>query len=108
MSSFEPLVRNRWFVDQDGAFATPKRLDEIIAWSHDWTDALASGETISSAAYVDSGTTRTNVTAVSPITAADVAGVGEFEVTVTLSTGRKLQRVFRFYDYGGSATSDYK
>ena len=106
-AGFEPLRRNRWFDDGDAA-ATTKREDDLVQWSWDWGDILESGDTVASAAYVDSGTTRTNVALATPVTSADVAGLGEFEVTVTTTNGQKHQRVFRFYSSAGRAvTSDY-
>jgi hypothetical protein len=92
-----------WFRDQDGAFATTKRSDETVQVTLDWTDRLASGETLSTATYQDSGVTRSGVSVSSPNTIATVLGLGEFEVTVTTSASRVLQQVVRFYDSRGGA-----
>jgi hypothetical protein len=111
MTSFatsSPLRRAVWFDDGDGVLATTKREDEVTPWSHDWTNDLASGETVASAAYADSGVTRTNEALASNVTSADVTGIGEFEVTVTTSTSRKFQRVFRYYSSEGISASDYR
>lgn len=103
---YEPLERNRWWDDGD-AYATTKREDEIVRWAHDWSDALQTSETVSSCAYDDDGVTRTNTSLASNVSSADVTGIGEFEVTATLSTGRKLQRVVRFYAQDGTRKTDY-
>lgn len=101
-----PLERTRWFSDRDGALATSKRSDEILLLSLDWTDQLDSGETVSSVAYVDDGVTTSGATLASPVSTVLVTGIGEVEVTATLSTGRKLQRVTRFHGTDG-ASGDY-
>ncbi len=103
---FSPLERSRYFRDEDGALATTKRQDEVLKLTLDWTDDLASAETVSSAAYVDSGVTTSSKSVATPQTLVTVSGVGEFEITVTLSTGRKLQRVVRYYPTDGRI-SDY-
>jgi hypothetical protein len=111
MSSFadnEPLERQRWFTDDDGVRATTKRDDEKVAVPLDWSDALASGETISSVAYVTSGVTLASSSNTDTTTTTTVTGTGEFEVTVTTSASRILQRVRRFYSPSGQAGSDYR
>ena len=104
---FMPLERSRYFRDTDGALATTKRQDEIVQLVINWTDYLASGETVSSVAYVDSGVTRSSSSATTTTSTTSVTGVGETEVTATLSTGRVLQQVVRFYGTDGAA-SDYR
>lgn len=106
-SAVHPLRRRHNFTDDGGVESYTAREDEIRGWSHDWTDELASGETVSSAAYVDSGVTRSSVTLATPITSCNVTGLGEFEVTVTLSTGRSLQKIVRFYADDGHRSEDY-
>lgn len=107
VSAILPLERTRYFTDRDGELATSKRNDEIIQLSLDFTDQLATSETVSSVATVASGVTLSSASLATPVWTANVAGVGEVEVTATLSTGRKLQRVVRFYGTDGMA-SDYR
>lgn len=102
-----PLERQRWFQDQDGVMSTSKRDAEIIAVGLDFTDELASAETVASVALVNMGLTSASGILATPVYTLTVSGTGEAEVTATLSTGRKLQRVLRFYGEEGGATSDY-
>ena len=104
---YQPLQRERFFQDNDGEIATTKRLDEKITITIDWSDQLASSETISSAAYVDSGITRSGTSNTTTTTVTTVTGVGEFEITVTTSAGNILQRVYRFYASDKNSSSDY-
>ena len=97
----------RWWHDTDGAFATVARDDEAIKVTWDLTDYLASGETVSSAAYVDEGTVTSSRSVSSPQILFTMTGNGETEVTATLSTGRIRQAVFRICEPAGSPTRDY-
>lgn len=97
----------RWWTDTDGAFATVARDDESIKVTWDLTDYLASGETVSSAAYVDEGTVTSSRSVSSPQILFTMTGEGETEVTATLSTGRIRQAIFRVYEPAGSPTRDY-
>lgn len=112
MSSFSailPLTRRRWFYDRDGVLSTSKRSDEILGVSVDWTNELASAETVSSVAVTTSGPTVAGAALVSPVWSARVTGVGEITLTATLSTGRKMQRLVRFYaEQHDDAVSDYE
>lgn len=104
-----PLERNHYFADADGIISTEKYQDEILQLVLDWSNELATGETISSAAYVDSGITTSGKSTTSTTTTCTVTGVGSTEITVTLSTGRKLQRWVRYYDkQAPSMSSDYR
>lgn len=98
-----------WFRDHDGAVATTKRYDEIREAEIDWSDRIG-GDIISSVTYVDSGVTRTLTSNTTKRTTTSCAGLGEFEVTATLSSGRKEQEVVRFYDAasGAGRSSDYR
>ena len=111
MSSFSvvfPLSRRRHFIDRDGVVSVTKRSDEIVQAGADWTNELASAETVSSVAVATSGPTVSGASLVSPVWTANVTGVGEIELTATLSTGRKLQRLMRFYAaQHDDSTSDY-
>lgn len=103
-----PLERSRYFRDRDGETATTKTEDESLLLGVDWTDMLATSETVSSVAYVDSGVTTSGASLVSPVSTVVVTGLGETEITATLSTGRKLQQTFRFYPRSSDRVrSDY-
>lgn len=104
----EPLVRTRHFVDDDGAIAYVKADEDEIQITWDLTDYLASGETVSSAAYDDSGVTTSGKSVSSPNVIFTATGLGETEVTATLSTGRTVERTFRFMSPSGNRASDYK
>lgn len=73
----------------------------------DLTDYLASAETVSSAAYADTGTVTSSKSVASPQVLFTMTGTGETEVTATLSTGRIRQQVFRAYAPREIRTSDY-
>lgn len=103
-----PLERSRYFTDSDGHLATTKRSDEIITLSINWGDQLASGESVSSVAYVDGGVTSSSASLSTPTSTITVTGTGELEITATLSTGRKLQRVVRFYAPDSEMVRDYR
>ena len=103
-----PLERTRYFRDADGNLATSKREDELLTVVLNWADQLASGETISSAAYEDFGVTRSSTSNTTTTTTTSVTKSGYFEVTVTLSTGRKLQQLVRFMATDVAVSSDYR
>lgn len=98
---------SRWWRDEDDALATWARDDEAIKVAWDLTDYLASGETVSSAAYVDSGTVTSSKSVASPQVLFTMTGTGETEVTATLSTGRIRQQVFRIHHPRSVRASDY-
>lgn len=104
-----PLERNRWFRDRDGVPATVKTEDEVVAIVLDWTDLLASGETISTSTWVDNGVTTSSRAIASLTTTCNVTGAdGETENTIVTSSSRTLQRVVRFYaPQGVSSGPDY-
>jgi hypothetical protein len=101
--------RGRWFRDHDGAYATSVADDtDDIKVVLDLTDYLASSETVSSAAYVDSGAVSSSKSVSTPQVLFTLTGYGDCEVTVTLSTGRTVTYRFRLYDSRGSLTAkDY-
>jgi hypothetical protein len=103
-----PLERTRYFRDADGNLSYSKREDEIVQVVLDWSDQLASGETISSVAYEDHGVTRSGTSNTTTTSTTSVEKTGWFEVTATLSTSRKLQRVVVFYGEMGARASDYR
>lgn len=87
-----------WQPDEDGVlFAVlGKNTDDLaVTWS--LLDYLASGETVSSAAYSDSGVTTSSKSVSSPSVLFSITGIGETEVAATLSTGRVVTRRFRTY-----------
>jgi len=63
-------------------------------------------EFVSSVSYADNGTTRSSTRIEGTISAALVAGLGEFTATMTSCVGRIVTRVFRFVD-PGSHRDDY-
>ncbi len=101
--------RPRWYSDEDGAYATvvhDAAEDLKVTW--DLTDYLASGETVSSATYADSGAVTSSKSVSSPQVIFTITGIGETKVTVALSTGRELVRRWRVYEASGKPTaSDY-
>lgn len=112
---YAPRVRSSHYRDVDGAMTTVIGDGELVALSVDWTDALASGETVSSVAYSASGPTVASVSLVTPVWSATVTGTGTIDVTATTSAGRKVLRTLRYVSpdcavgYSGSSgtESDY-
>lgn len=100
--------RKDWFTDHDGALATTlmdQADDKRVVW--DLTDYLASSETVSSAAYVDSGAVTSSKSVSSPQVIFTVTGYGSTKVTATLSTGRQVTQVWRTYPPSGNQVKDY-
>ncbi len=99
----------RWQPDVDDVpFAVLNKETDDLAVVFDLTDHLASAETVSSAAYADSGITTSSKSVATPQVLFSVTGVGETEVAVTLSTGRVVTQRFRTYlAQGLSRTKDY-
>lgn len=100
--------RPRWFTDIDGAYATTvdDQLEQVQAiW--DLTDYLASGETVSSVAYADSGAVSSGKSLATPQITFTLTGLGETKLTATLSTGRVVIRRFRITRSDGWRRSDY-
>jgi hypothetical protein len=104
-----PRGASRYFRFDDGLATTKAREDELrVVW--DLTDYLASGETVSSAAYQDSGVTHSAASVSTPQVIFTVTGLGYTIVTATLSTGRTVEQVFYFLDKAcgvGRLDSDY-
>jgi hypothetical protein len=81
--------------------------DKQINWN--LTEYLASGETVSSAAYSDRGAVTSGKSVSSPTITFTITGYGYTEVTATLSTGRNVTR--KYYTLppeGGEVPSDYR
>ena len=106
---YNPLRRNPWFQDKDGAQARVKASADEVQVIWDLTDHLASGETVSSAAYADSGITTSSKSVATPRITFTATGLGETVVTATLSTGRTVERTYRFFGpSGATGPSDYR
>jgi hypothetical protein len=102
--------RNRYFHDKDGVLSTAKREDEIVPLIINWSDLIGSA-TISDVSYDDSGVTRSSTSNTTTTTTTYVTDIGETEITVTLSTGEKVQMLVRFYEeetHDGIRESDYE
>jgi hypothetical protein len=108
VSALLPLERTRWYRDKDGNLSTSKRFDEIVGLSLDFTDHLASAETVSSVSTVPHGVTISGASLATPVWTANVTGVGYLEWTATLSTGRVLQSLVCFYGTDEALLSDYR
>lgn len=94
---FEPRKRRGWYRDVDGIMCHTKRYDERNTYTLDFTDALDSGESISSAAYSwDGPTSQAGPTLSSPTIVVDITGAGELEVRATTSASRILERKYRW------------
>lgn len=105
---FAPLERNRYFGYQDGQ-ATTKAIDDDVVLRWDLTDYLASGETVSSAVWADSGVTSSAKSVATPVVIGTVTGLGYATITATLSTGRTVES--RWYYLAKDcvpAQSDYR
>jgi hypothetical protein len=100
--------RNRWSRDLDDAFATTlKNRNDDVKVTIDLTDYLASAETVSSVVYTDSGATTSAKSVSSPSVIFTITGIGETEVAITLSTGRRVTQIFRTYLAEGKNVHDY-
>lgn len=105
---YEPLERNRWTVDGDGTVWTSKSEDEVLSVPIDWTDALDSGETVSSSSWAASGVTASGASLATPIATVKVSGTnGSLTNTVVTSAGRTLERVRKFVAPMSRGADDY-
>lgn len=98
---------SRYFRYADG-IATTKAEDDDIVLRLDWTDYLAASETVSSAAYEDSGVTRSSTSVSTPVTITTVTGLGSTTVTITTSNSRTAEIVVYFLPKGGVRAQDYR
>ena len=103
---YRPLERTRFFRDQDGVLSTSKREDDVVQVTIDYTDQLG-GVTISSVAYADSGLTTSGKSATTTAITFSFTGIGETEITLTLSSGLKIVDKVRGYDVDGARPRDY-
>lgn len=88
---------NRYFAYRNG-LATTKAYDDEVQLRWDLTDELASGETVSSAAYADHGVVTSGKSVSSPVIICTVARLGYTIITATLSTGRTLERTWYYLE----------
>jgi hypothetical protein len=87
-----------WQPDEDGVlFAVLGKSTDDLAVTWSLIDYLANSETVSSASYADSGVTTSGKSVSTPSVLFSITGIGETEVSATLSTGRVVTRRFRTY-----------
>lgn len=98
-----------FFVDHDGVISRYKHRDDIFKLDIDWSDILASAESVSSIAYEVSGPTLSNQSLSSNTSSTDVTGLGGVDITATTDASRTLTHRVRFYDAvgGRSLVDDY-
>lgn len=105
MSTFyEPLERNVWSKDRQGVPWTSKHKDSVETYDVDFSDKLASGETISTRTVTASGVTVTSNSIVTGLggssTAVRLTGVtgtdGHVKVKVVTSDSKTFIREVRF------------
>lgn len=97
MSTIRPTTnRNPWYRNKDGVLETTKRYDEIESGRFDFTNLLASGETVSSVSWDQDGVTISSSVLATPVVTWLVAGAGYATLKATLSTGRKLEQRMRW------------
>jgi hypothetical protein len=105
---YEPVERNRWSVDGNGNVWTSKTADEVLSVPIDWTDRLASGETISSSSWEASGVTTSGASLATPVATVKVTGTDGYVInTVVTSAGQTLQRRRDFVAPMGRRSDDY-
>ena len=90
-----PSRGNSHFRDYDGLLTDAKFESEIVSFPWDLTDALASGESVSSVAYDgQSGLTVSAYSLATPVATFTITGTGVLEAEATTSTGRKIKERF--------------
>lgn len=104
-AGFSKLERRQHTRVSDG-FEYEKNRDDKIAWSWDWSNECGS-DALASAAYVDSGVTRSGVALVGNVTSCDLTGAGYFELAVTTAAGRIYKKTFYFVEPSGLDSDDY-
>ena len=102
-----PLERSRYFPYRDGMATTKADADEVVLIV-DWTDELASGETVSSASYADSGVTTSGKSVATPLTTCTVTKLGYTTITITTSASRTRERRFYYLPRSGTYPTDYR
>ena len=99
MGTFYSPVRGRgsqFYRDIDGMWTDTKRYDEVLSFDWDITDALETGEAISSVSYDASGLTVNSDSYSGNVVTIEIEGTGNIEVTVVLDSGREIQEKFRW------------
>lgn len=94
-------------LDGKGMVLYDENDDKQINW--DLTELLASGETVSSAAYTDYGATTSSKSVSSPTVTFTISKYGYTKVIATLSTGRNVTR--KYYTLapdGAGVAGDYR
>lgn len=81
---------------------TPANVTTVPVFAYD-----ECAEFVSSVSYVNNGITISDERLDGTISAALVTGLGETDVTMIGSTGRKVVKTFRFVEPGGGAEDDY-
>jgi hypothetical protein len=111
MATFrEPIARTEYHIDGDGIPVFVRHRDMVGPISVDWTDALVSGETVSSSTWATDGVTTSGAALATPVATITVTGTdGSVTNTVVTSTSRTLVRVIRFrgVEDGHDTSSDY-
>lgn len=107
---YQPTRRVEHYIDGEGVVVWTKFKDEIDDYVWDLTDALASGESVSSVATDVSGVTLNTGTLSSPTYTMTVTGTnGTIRAKATLSTGRVLHGAFKWLDrHDGRVRNDYR
>ena len=103
---FAPLERSRYFAYRDGMATTiAKDDDTVLRW--DLTNYLASGQTVSSATWVDSGVTSSSKSVATPVVIGTVTGHGYTTITATLSSGETVESKWYYLPKDGQLQADY-
>lgn len=112
-SYFEPLYRQRFYRDHENIVTDQKRYNEVLVFDAttplwDLSQVLASGETVSSVTWTESGGLSTSDTGNTDTAVyATISYTGSVVVKVTTSTGRVFERMFQWLSTD-QPTSDYR
>lgn len=104
-----PVTRSPYYHDEDGVLSVLQDTDATDTHVLDFTDVLASGETVSSIATTVSGVTLDSSALATPNVTLTVTGTGgEIETKATTSASRVIVQRLRFYPApGGWADNGY-
>lgn len=94
------------YKDGKGLILVHENDDRQINWN--LTDWLASGETVSSASYADSGASTSGKSVSSPTITFTITKYGYTRVTATLSTGRNITRYYYTLAPNHAKATDYQ
>ncbi len=98
----------RWQPDSDDVpFAVLNKDTDSLAVVWDLASYMAPSESISSVAFSDSGATTSSTSNTGPKVLFTITGIGETEVTATLSTGLVVTQKFRTYLANAKRRRDY-